>query len=161
PRRRPSTTPAPPPLCALSLRGALPIFRLAFFGPLTARNLDRAGRVRESRHGQLGFDVDHFGQFAVGHVDLASFVRLGFRVERTRDRKSTGLNSSHVKTSYAVFCSKTKSTSTPKPGRTMTPSLSSSSRRASRGDQGPSSTRPWRSPRSTSAMAPWSRLGSS
>src|SRR5207302_7335293 len=30
------------------------------------------------------------------------------RVEKTRDRKSTRLNSSHVKISYAVFCLKKK-----------------------------------------------------
>src|SRR5207249_9142259 len=32
--------------------------------------------------------------------------------DRTRDRKSTRLNSSHVSMSYAVFCSKKKSTLT-------------------------------------------------
>src|SRR5690606_42075683 len=33
----------------------------------------------------------------------------GSRIDRCRDRKSTRLNSSHVKISYAVFCSKKKS----------------------------------------------------
>src|SRR5437868_9666784 len=32
----------------------------------------------------------------------------GFRYGRVRDRKSTRLNSSHVSTSYAVFCLKKK-----------------------------------------------------
>src|SRR5690606_39776415 len=40
-------------------------------------------------------------------IGLASYVE----VCGTIDRKSTRLNSSHVKISYAVFCSKTKRTS--------------------------------------------------
>src|SRR5690606_41291562 len=42
-------------------------------------------------------------------------ARRGFRSRRTRaseDRKSTRLNSSHVKISYAVFCLKKKKTRT-------------------------------------------------
>src|SRR5690625_6757640 len=35
-----------------------------------------------------------------------------FQFERARDRKSTRLNSSHVATSYAVFCLKKKKTIT-------------------------------------------------
>src|SRR5436309_8572122 len=38
--------------------------------------------------------------------------RTGRRRARRRDRKSTRLNSSHVKISYAVFCLKKKTTST-------------------------------------------------
>src|SRR3989442_10891434 len=34
--------------------------------------------------------------------------RPSFRLRRSRDRKSTRLNSSHVRTSYAVFCLKKK-----------------------------------------------------
>src|SRR5690606_42095877 len=37
-----------------------------------------------------------------------------------RDRKSTRLNSSHVKISYAVFCLKKKKTSTTRPPHPMT-----------------------------------------
>src|SRR5690349_22895348 len=36
--------------------------------------------------------------------------RLGHRLFRVRDRKSTRLNSSHVEISYAVFCLKKKIT---------------------------------------------------
>src|SRR5690606_8537033 len=43
----------------------------------------------------LGEDVPHLRQFALDHL-------LG----RLEDRKSTRLNSSHVKISYAVFCLK-------------------------------------------------------
>src|SRR5690606_40966623 len=40
---------------------------------------------------------------------LSTFeVEDGFEIELVADRKSTRLNSSHVKTSYAVFCLKKK-----------------------------------------------------
>src|SRR5699024_11947849 len=43
------------------------------------------------------------------HLGSASAVRGGSpQVSRTRDRKSTRLNSSHVSISYAVFCLKKK-----------------------------------------------------
>src|SRR5690606_41671149 len=45
--------------------------------------------------------------FARGHVLLEGDVGLGKTV-LLRDRKSTRLNSSHVKISYAVFCLKKK-----------------------------------------------------
>src|SRR5690606_40385610 len=38
----------------------------------------------------------------------AAVARMAGLVERTGDRKSTRLNSSHVKISYAVFCLKKK-----------------------------------------------------
>src|SRR5690606_39991662 len=52
--------------------------------------------------GELG-DVVAAGISApFNHEDVASFVSL------SQDRKSTRLNSSHVKISYAVFCLKKK-----------------------------------------------------
>src|SRR5690606_11380982 len=46
------------------------------------------------------------GGCATDRLPLASQVRdaAGVRPHRTEDRKSTRLNSSHVKNSYAVFC---------------------------------------------------------
>src|SRR5690606_41635386 len=41
--------------------------------------------------------------------DIARFVSLTKAIELEGDRKSTRLNSSHVKISYAVFCLKKKS----------------------------------------------------
>src|SRR5207302_9675005 len=38
----------------------------------------------------------------------AQYIYFGWRRHRTSDRKSTRLNSSHVKISYAVFCLKKK-----------------------------------------------------
>src|SRR5690606_21490014 len=43
----------------------------------------------------------------VGHSEIPSWARWGHRLH-ARDRKSTRLNSSHVKISYAVFCLKKK-----------------------------------------------------
>src|SRR5690606_41480455 len=46
---------------------------------------------------------------AVLGIDLEALVsRVHHEVHNARDRKSTRLNSSHVKSSYAVFCLKTK-----------------------------------------------------
>src|SRR3989442_5752955 len=64
----------------LSLHDALPIYRQPFSG--------RAGRRRRPR----GRDRDHDGHGR----------------PRDQDRKSTRLNSSHVRISYAVFCLKKK-----------------------------------------------------
>src|SRR5690606_40356947 len=77
--------PAPTEISSLSLHDALPIsaFRL-----LSRRARDRRGLVR----GRVR-RVD-------GHVPV--------RPSPPRDRKSTRLNSSHVKISYAVFCLKKK-----------------------------------------------------
>src|SRR5690606_39450448 len=41
-------------------------------------------------------------------LDVAPHVELGPVGDREQDRKSTRLNSSHVKISYAVFCLKKK-----------------------------------------------------
>src|SRR5690625_6600152 len=61
----------------------------------------------------LGFDVG--GEHAKGHHHAAA-AKISGKVERNdgrsvfgaEDRKSTRLNSSHVATSYAVFCLKKK-----------------------------------------------------
>src|SRR5690606_41214317 len=45
------------------------------------------------------------------HVPASECTRDAGRVEADEDRKSTRLNSSHVKISYAVFCLKKKTTS--------------------------------------------------
>src|SRR5699024_1808237 len=60
---------------------------------------DRVRVLGEVALGALGLGVD------VGGVDTdADVLELGVALERGQDRKSTRLNSSHVSTSYAVFC---------------------------------------------------------
>src|SRR5690606_40751819 len=62
------------------------------------------------------------GSTVVGQEDLAGRTRIERQSFADRqgvlrsDRKSTRLNSSHVKNSYAVFCLKTKTTA-PRPPR--------------------------------------------
>src|SRR5207302_11048741 len=74
--------PAPTEIYTLSLHDALPIFP--------------AGRgVRAGRRGRAGRPADGRRAPHAGAV-------------RQADRKSTRLNSSHVKISYAVFCLKKK-----------------------------------------------------
>src|SRR5690606_40753823 len=81
----------------LSLHDALPIY---FFRADRQRGQIAVQRVH--RHAVVGG--------AVGKQELVEFVEflVGKRLVEI-DRKSTRLNSSHVKSSYAVFCLKTKS----------------------------------------------------
>src|SRR5690606_40085074 len=90
----PSAHSAPLWLATLSLHDALPIFAHARIPP------HGIGRVREPvqcrpRQPQQGKPEQR------RHHGI---------VQVFRDRKSTRLNSSHVKTSYAVFCLKKKTT---------------------------------------------------
>src|SRR5690606_40937376 len=50
---------------------------------------------------RLARDADALGELRLRHLAVAE-------AQRTEDRKSTRLNSSHVKISYAVFCLKKK-----------------------------------------------------
>src|SRR5690606_41844227 len=92
-------------LSTLSLHDALPIC----YGP--AARATCAARSRRSAEGRRG---------PAGHAAGLSVPRAGaippwrrsprdfFRWRAALDRKSTRLNSSHVKISYAVFCLKKK-----------------------------------------------------
>src|SRR5690606_40117479 len=86
----------------LSLHDALPILE----GPPRRR-----GRARHHRWGRDSTDRGG-GRHADGQPDRAAGARRGgtrrARVAPRLDRKSTRLNSSHVKISYAVFCLKKK-----------------------------------------------------
>src|SRR5690606_42130242 len=81
----------------LSLHDALPIFEVTF-------SLDGLGL--------LGFEAAINRDYPLMFGTLYIFTLLGL-VEMYRDRKSTRLNSSHVKISYAVFCLKKKKTRFP------------------------------------------------
>src|SRR5690606_41762956 len=73
------------------------LFRSALLAPPRAR----AGRRRRLRRGQAGR-----ARASPHGADARDRGRLAAR--RKLDRKSTRLNSSHVKISYAVFCLKKK-----------------------------------------------------
>src|SRR5690606_41765754 len=96
----PLTAPRPSTLPALSLHDALPIF------------LGRAG-IREAYHTGRGSVVMR-GRTHVEEIrkdrEAIVITEIPYQVNKARmiDRKSTRLNSSHVKNSYAVFCLKKK-----------------------------------------------------
>src|SRR5436309_12470408 len=100
-----STTPPPPKLTVRATRsgnvstaqarvvsGSAPLRATACSRACAALSIARAPQVTK-----LDEPVDHAGR-AVGDL-------LALRVDH-EDRKSTRLNSSHVKNSYAVFCLK-------------------------------------------------------
>src|SRR5207302_9421666 len=98
------TDPAPPASYTLSLHDALPIFQgvlarchgivlTCVADPLSLRTVPAAARV-----------------LATARVSNPKLELMGVLIEQFNDadRKSTRLNSSHVKISYAVFCLKKK-----------------------------------------------------
>src|SRR5690606_41758114 len=102
-----STAPAPTSLYALSLHDALPIFpprlrpRRAHRQPRRPPRGLAAPRRLARRARPLLPRLTHA-------PPIAKIARLyRFRTQQ-QDRKSTRLNSSHVKISYAVFCLKKK-----------------------------------------------------
>src|SRR5690606_41531786 len=99
--------PAPPPRHPLSLHDALPI---SSGTPVYAANRGTVSLVgMHCASGNLVL-IDHPGGIQTGYAHLSKFapgLAVGDKVG-TRDRKSTRLNSSHVKISYAVFCLKKK-----------------------------------------------------
>src|SRR5204862_7462410 len=93
----------PPAIYTLSLHDALPIFR-RLRSALRAASRRRARLLRAcaARRGARRADGG-------GPVLCAATLSERARSRlRNRDRKSTRLNSSHVETSYAVFCLKKK-----------------------------------------------------
>src|SRR5690606_40272885 len=99
--------PAPPPIYPLSLHDALPISE--WLETLRASTLQTGLQAAIWHEGELVAEV------AVGPADEPAGIPLR-TTHRLRiashskmiDRKSTRLNSSHVKISYAVFCLKKK-----------------------------------------------------
>src|SRR5690606_41910466 len=88
--------PAPSQIYTLSLHDALPISR-----PRTFANL-----ISVKAHTSTG---EYWVEGTIFGNDSPRVVSVdGVSVEAALDRKSTRLNSSHVKISYAVFCLKKK-----------------------------------------------------
>src|SRR5690606_40274872 len=102
-------SPAPPPLSPpLSLPAALPIFHLVHALDVVVDDLDR----RHADLLKLGQNLQPaLSPVATQHIrrvrDVLKLVQHKARNQQA-DRKSTRLNSSHVKISYAVFCLKKK-----------------------------------------------------
>src|SRR5690606_41220289 len=103
-----SDAPPTPQLHALSLHDALPIFS-SDRRSVTAK----ASGVLVSVDARVGTGISAFSPFATlapddGMVLHGEIDERYPPLRRRTDRKSTRLNSSHVKTSYAVFCLKKK-----------------------------------------------------
>src|SRR5690606_41839354 len=95
-----SDTP-PTELYTLSLHDALPIYFL---------NAGQGANARRDGYSVLSFP-GNLGNTPVEMMETLAPIRV---LQRSiRDRKSTRLNSSHVKISYAVFCLKKKTNTTP------------------------------------------------
>src|SRR5690606_41708356 len=106
-RRLRLSPPPPPPDCLPpALHDALPIYRLlAYHDWANGRFLDAAAALPEAAWTRdLGSSFPSV-QATMAHAIGAEWVWLR-RWQGEADRKSTRLNSSHVKTSYAVFCLK-------------------------------------------------------
>src|SRR5207302_10234491 len=102
----PPTPPATPTRHTLSLHAALPIYHEPGFGGVAAAadRVELHGQPRQRSHRRLR-----------SRADIELRVQRGVHVPQQlrysgleSDRKSTRLNSSHVKISYAVFCLKKK-----------------------------------------------------
>src|SRR5690606_42028087 len=100
---------APPALYTLSLHDALPILpaRTVIRAEGTTTEVLRDGQVIETNQGDpLAFIEQYQGRFKVAvRPGMPRFCGglAGYFGYDTVDRKSTRLNSSHVKISYAVF----------------------------------------------------------
>src|SRR5690606_41899601 len=100
--------PRPPATSPLSLHDALPICDLAQRGGVASGVLaDVQAHQEQAEAGRAAQAVE---QLTLGdHAHAAGVQRLVAELQRLQqDRKSTRLNSSHVKISYAVFCLKKK-----------------------------------------------------
>src|SRR5690606_41626531 len=93
-----------PVVSSLSLLVALPI-SLAFLSSLFTAPFFRPGQERTQHGFELGF-LARGGPF-FGFECGADAEAVDDGDDRIGDRKSTRLNSSHVKISFAVFCLKT------------------------------------------------------
>src|SRR5690606_41858030 len=101
---------APPPsaLYALSLHDALPIFAADADGWSEVSLRSSFLRVDDLAPIIAVLDGEGWASVWLELEPRGDFTRLDATWRRDGDRKSTRLNSSHVKISYAVFCLKKK-----------------------------------------------------
>src|SRR5690606_41378619 len=92
---------------SLSLHDALPISLQATDAELIDAALEAASSYNVNARGAIHvYRVESLPRTATGKVQRKELSRQ--YTESVGDRKSTRLNSSHVKISYAVFCLKKK-----------------------------------------------------
>src|SRR5690606_39651341 len=101
---------------AIGLANGIPMLVPGAVGGSLADRYDRRVVVALGSVAQAAAALALTAQAALGNASplvvlallamQSSAVALGSPARRTLDRKSTRLNSSHVKISYAVFCSK-------------------------------------------------------
>src|SRR5690606_41528284 len=93
--------------CTLSLHDALPIYFQAEF--LTGWRLTATYQIRHLAPNGMGHRIGFADMFkSIWELNGDTCTIGGMIPRKTIDRKSTRLNSSHVKISYAVFCLKKK-----------------------------------------------------
>src|SRR5690606_41230998 len=100
-----STHPAPPLISTLSLHDALPISIIELSQDLVARHDGEVPRNLEELVQLRGVGRK---TASVVLAEMWGEPAIAVDTHVKRDRKSTRLNSSHVKISYAVFCLKKK-----------------------------------------------------
>src|SRR5690606_41991041 len=98
------TATSPTEIYTLSLHDALPIWKGHIFIDI------QVGPHRKGLedHGKVPFIRRNIDPLGAGRIDFAPNDHFTFVQILKTDRKSTRLNSSHVKISYAVFCLKKK-----------------------------------------------------
>src|SRR5207302_9857083 len=95
---------SPTVIYPLSLHDALPIFG----DPQTFNAFTYSGNDPVNSVDPSGLEQKICGYFPDGSPVYCDDIVHTYTSERSLDRKSTRLNSSHVKISYAVFCLKKK-----------------------------------------------------
>src|SRR5690606_41970450 len=90
----------------LSLHDALPIYFASSLG-LTPSEHSSGGKQRLGRITKRG---NRYLRWLLVQCAMSHLRHLKGQTDALSDRKSTRLNSSHVKISYAVFCLKKKKT---------------------------------------------------
>src|SRR5690606_41348308 len=94
---------------ALSLHDALPICLPSIPSEWKARNSFCTSLFKWAETDLIGIDVESTTTLFLKWIKLNEFrlmLKQCFGIQTDGDRKSTRLNSSHVKISYAVFCLK-------------------------------------------------------
>src|SRR5690606_41710128 len=103
------TAPAPTDACPLSLHDALPILKLRedANAMLAAAQATREDATHEDNKAENKYDTRGLEASYLAEAQARQAEEAGIGLARFEaDRKSTRLNSSHVKISYAVFCLK-------------------------------------------------------